>query len=540
MSKRTQTDNTAKSAVIYARFSEGRDQTDVSIEQQVAECKPYAAQLGYTITKVYADHHISGRSDRRPEFQRMLRDAEKGQIDTVIAWKSSRLARNMLQGLLNESKLNDLGVNVLYAKEDFGDNAAGRYARRNMMNMNQFYSENMSEDIKRGMYYLAKDCKVLTVIPFGYRKGEDGRFAKDDYTAPYVQEIFERVLRGDTYAEIAEDLNAKHVKTQQKKPWNKNSFKIMLQNEAYIGVYSFGDVRIEGGMPALIDRDLFYNVQKELKMRRTKKATNRWQKSDFLLTGKLFCGHCLGNMVGSSGTSVTGAKHAYYVCQTRNNAKTCHKKNIRQKAAERLVASAIRNYILQPEVIEWIADNAMQYTVSLREQSQAKQTEAELADVNRGIKNIMAAIEKGIITDTTKDRLLELEAMKRELTERLDLEARFIPSITREQVIAWLDSYRTRKLTDRSFQRELFGTFLEAAYLYDDRLRLIFNYTGETNEVDYPLSDLLPDGVSPPDSSDTVNLGPPHQSDTNYRNVRLYMIRGKFVLDIQVLEEDLL
>ena len=91
-------------AVIYARYS-SHNQRDVSIEQQIAACEKYAASGGYNVIARYADRAVSGKTDKRPQFQRMMKDAQKGNFDFVIAWKSNRMGRNMLQAMVNESKL---------------------------------------------------------------------------------------------------------------------------------------------------------------------------------------------------------------------------------------------------------------------------------------------------------------------------------------------------------------------------------------------------------------------------------------------------
>ena len=162
-------------AVIYARYSSS-NQRDVSIEQQFEACMKYAAENKLTIVERYADRAVSGKTDNRPQFQRMMRDAHKGGFDFVIAWKSNRMGRNMMQAMVNESRLADLGIRCLYVEEDFEDNAAGRFALRNMMNVNQFYIENMAEDVIRGMADNAAKCMVNNLPPFGYCKGKDGRF----------------------------------------------------------------------------------------------------------------------------------------------------------------------------------------------------------------------------------------------------------------------------------------------------------------------------------------------------------------------------
>ena len=135
-------------------------QKDASIEQQIRECLAYARAQNIHIVASYEDRAVSGKTDRRAEFQRMMKDAEKGNFQYVIAWKSNRMGRNMLQAMMNEARLNDMGIRVLYAEEDFDDTAAGRFALRSMMNVNQFYSENMAEDIKRGLHDNAINCKI--------------------------------------------------------------------------------------------------------------------------------------------------------------------------------------------------------------------------------------------------------------------------------------------------------------------------------------------------------------------------------------------
>ena len=150
--------------VIYGRYS-SHNQKDISIEQQVALCRKLAEDRKVTIKEIYADRAISGKTDKRPAFQKMLKDSESGSFDYVIAWKSSRIGRNMLEAMVNECRLADNGVRILYVEEDFDDTAAGRFAKRSMMNVNQFYIENMAEDVKRGMNSNAERCLVNGPAP---------------------------------------------------------------------------------------------------------------------------------------------------------------------------------------------------------------------------------------------------------------------------------------------------------------------------------------------------------------------------------------
>ena len=108
-----------KLGVIYARYS-SHNQKEESIEQQVEECMEFAANNNIKIIQIYADKALSGKTDKRPQFQHMMRDAEKRQFNVVVAYKSNRIARNMLHALEYENRLAKYNIETLYAKEEFG------------------------------------------------------------------------------------------------------------------------------------------------------------------------------------------------------------------------------------------------------------------------------------------------------------------------------------------------------------------------------------------------------------------------------------
>ena len=199
--------------VLYGRYS-SHNQKDISVEQQFEKGYELAAEYGIRIIDTYADRAVSGRTDKRRDFQRMMTDAAKGKFRYVIAWKSNRMGRNMLEALINEARLQDLGVRVLYVEEDFDDTAAGRFAARSMMNVNQFYSENMAEDIKRGLYDNAANCMVANGhLPYGYKADETLHYAIDEPKAAVIREIFTRVSCGEAFVDIMASLNARGIKT---------------------------------------------------------------------------------------------------------------------------------------------------------------------------------------------------------------------------------------------------------------------------------------------------------------------------------------
>lgn len=472
--------------VDYARYS-CNNQKEASIEQQVAACQQKAKELGITIIDSYEDRAISGKTDKRPSFQRMMKDAEKGKFKYVIAWKSNRIGRNMLEAMMNEAKLQSYGVRVLYVEESFDDTAAGRFALRSMMNVNQFYSENMAEDIKRAMYDNANNCKVTNGnLPFGYKADENLKYVLDEPKDKIVREIYARVACGEAFIDIANSLNARGIKTSTGAEWGRSSFHSILKNERYRGIYIYGDVRIENGVPRIVSDELFFKVQEVLKTKRNAQGRHR-VFGDYLLTGKLFCGHCNGPMTGYSGTSKTGILHHYYVCQTRRVEHTCKKENVRRDDIEMTVAQAIKDYVLQPDIIEWIADSTVEYNKKQEESSHITILQDRLGEAKKAIKNIMAAIEKGIITDTTKDRLLELESEQADISAQIAAARADIITVPRKDIIAGLTMFRDGDIRDKKYIAKLFDTFLVAVYLYDNEMKIVFSFTGKKNTIKIPF-----------------------------------------------------
>lgn len=499
-------------AVIYARYS-SHNQREESIEQQIEECMLFAKANGIKVIDVYSDKAISGRTDRRTNFQRMMRDAEKGKFQIVIAYKSNRIARNMLNALQYEAKLDSFGVKTLYAKEEFGDTAAGRFALRTMMNVNQFYSENMAEDIRRGMHDNAENCKVNGILPLGYVRGKDGQYEICESEAEIVRDIFCKVLNGVALADIANDLNARGIKTKRGNLWNKGSFHRMLVNENYIGVYKHSGVVVKDGIPAIIDKEVFDRMQMYLKTKKNPQGKHR-ENGEYLLTGKLHCGHCGAFMTGISGTSKTGALHYYYTCQTRRTEHTCEKENVQRDFIERKIAELTKEIVLTDEVIEWIAENAVSFQLQARRTSDIVLMENELADSRKAQKNVMAAIEQGIFTATTKDRLLELEATISDLERRINVQKAMSEPIEKDRIVFALEKFRDGDIESKEYQKQLIDTFVKSVYLWDDKIRIDYYYAGKNNSRTFMLESVSSTAEGT-ECSFKLPYAPPQGSQTN-------------------------
>lgn len=517
--RKKQTKPEGQNAVIYARYS-SHSQRDVSIEQQVQKCREFAERQKLSVIGIYSDAAMSGKNDNRPQFQRMMKDSLKGGFDYVVAWKSNRMGRNMLEAMLNDQKLLDAGIKCMYVEEDFADTAAGRFAKRNMMNINQFYSENMAEDIRRGLMDNASKCLVNVRPPLGYKKGDDKRFAIDEETAPIVKEIFRRYIDGWSLADMAIDLNKRKVKTAYGREWNKGSFHAMLRNEMYTGVYKYSEIRIEGGVPAIIDKETFEEVQHIM---RTKKnpVGRKANCSEYLLTGKIFCGHCREPMVGVSGTGKHGELHYYYTCQGRRKRKNnCQKKNVQRDWIEKRVVEITKQYALNDNVIDQVLLGYEKLMESIRKDSSLTSMRKELEETQKATANLMKAIEMGIITETTKERLLELEQNRKELENLIRIEETMERDFTSDQIRFYFYKFARGDIENREFQRELIRVFVQAVYLFDDHMTIVFNYSPE-DEKTVSFEELAADG-DPVAGSYNDASAPLSAHDTNPANVKVF------------------
>lgn len=466
--------------VVYARYS-SHSQKDTSIEDQVADIEVYCRQNNLRIVHVYADRHLSGKTDDRPQFQQMIKDAAHHRWSYVVVWKTDRFARNRYDSANNKYKLKRHGVRVLSAKESIPDGPEGILLESVLEGSAEYYSANLAQNIRRGMNSNAQLCKANSgSFPLGYCKGPDGRYAIREDEAEIVREIYRKVAEGVPFVQLQNEFNARGLRTKLGNLWNKNSFRRILRNEVYIGVYRFSDVRIEGGVPAIIDKDLFMEVQHKLNTKKNPQGRHR-ENGEFMLTGKLFCGHCGSYMIGTSGTSRHGNKYYYYSCQNNRQNLGCEQKSVRRDWLERLVVSATLDYVLQDDVIEWIADQVMDFQNREANTARLHALRDDLAQKQTALDNVLKAIEAGIITASTKRRLEELEKECHEVEYAIRQEESAITKIDRNFVIYWLEKFREGSIDNAEFRRKIIDTFVSAVYLWDDHLRIAFNYTGNHN-----------------------------------------------------------
>ena len=471
-------------AVIYARYSSD-SQREASIEGQLRDCKDYAEKNGITVVGTYIDRAYSAKTDDRPEFQHMIKDSGKKIFDVVLVWKLDRFARNRFDAVNYKYQLEKNGVHLVSAMEPISQGPEGIMVESMLIGMAEYYSAELALKVARGERENALQCKYNGgVVPLGFTIGKEDRlYHIDPETAPIVQEIFTRYANGEPAEKIAASLNERGLRTRTGKPFVKNSFFQIFRNRRYIGEYRYKDIVTPGGIPAIVDQDLFDRVQQRFEQNRIAHGRPAKEDVSYLLTTKLFCGKCGTLMGGESGTSHMGNTYYYYKCGNakRHGKAHCDLKAIRKEPLERFVVETAIKVIFSDEIIERLIDLIME--AQQQENTRLPVLKDQLRDTEKRLANLLEAIEQGILTPTTKQRLDELEARKEALNTSILEEELKKPVLTREWIRFWLEKFRKGDVGSTEHQRQIIDTFVNSVYVFDDRVVLNFNFTDDAKTI---------------------------------------------------------
>lgn len=458
--------------VIYARFS-SHSQTEQSIEGQLKVCYEYAESNHYAVVGEYIDRAISGTTDNRAEFQRMISDSDKHTFEGVLVYQLDRFARNRYDSAINKAKLKKNGVRVLSAKENIADDASGI----------------LVEGVLESMAINAEKCLSNGSNPgLGFKVDAERRFYVDEEEAAIVREIYERYASDETKAEIIRDLKRRRVKTSLGKEFSPNSLSRLLSNKRYIGVYLYKGKETPGGMPRILDDELFYRVQSM--MNKNKNAPARTHgEGEYLLSTKLFCGHRKEMMVGYGGTSKTGRQYHYYMCKNARR-KKCDKKIVSKSYIEdRVVNECLK--MLTEEKIRFIAKKVAEECAKSPDNLTAKALRKAIREADTAIENLWKAIEQGQAVEMLTERLNKRMAEKAELEAQFAIEENKKITLTEAQILAFLDYVCEMPSDDVNKRRAIINIFVHSIYLYDDHFTLIINASKKPLSIDnIPLDDI--------------------------------------------------
>ena len=240
-----------------------------------------------------------------------------------------------------------------------------------------------------------------------------------------------------------------------------------------MGEYYYRDIVIPDGIPAIVPKDLFLRIQERIAKNKNSPARYRADEQ-YILSTKLYCGKCMTFMVGESGTARNKNTYCYYKCLSAKRKRGCDKKAVKKDWIENLVINQIIRVIWDDNLIEDIPDMVMD--LQKNENNVLPLLKKRQTEINKGISNILSAIEQGIFTPSTKDRLEDLEKQKREIEIQIAEESIARPMLDRAQIKFWFHRFRKMDASKPENRRRLVDSFVNSVILYDDRIEFYFNF----------------------------------------------------------------
>lgn len=478
------TPNNNNFAIAYYRYS-SHAQNDLSIEQQQEQAHAYATARGLKIIREYTDRAISGRTDERPGFQLMLHEIGKIRPHAVILWKTDRLGRDRYTLALAKKTIRDSGAQIHYVAETNPTDAPESVLLEGLLeSMAEFYSKQLRQNVTRGMRYNAEHCLFNGHKLLGYAVDDTRHYIPDPATAPIVQRIFTDYANGRPMQDIANELNEAGIRTVLGKTFTVNSLRHILHNRAYIGEYRYSDVIVPGGMPRLISDDLFQRVQARFIQNKRTPRPQQQTADDaprYWLTGKLFCGLCGEPLHGMSGTGKSGKRWYYYACNGKTRRKGCKLPNVKQDVIEAHVVWILMRLLSDSENLASIsADIAHEYQSRDDSGAYLDSLKQQLKDAEKGINNLIKALEAGAVSETLTARLNALETQKNALSDQIEAET-IKQELTGNQntIQAFFEKFSRAQLeiNDIETAEQILDYFVSKIYVYPDPLRVVFEFS---------------------------------------------------------------
>jgi site-specific DNA recombinase len=421
-----------KKAVIYARVSSDKQDTDLSISAQFRAIREYAIKHSYEIVKEFVDEAESGRTADRPAFKEMIAYARRSSkpFNVILVWKYSRFARSREDSIVYKTLLRKHNVQVISITEPFEDTPTGRLLEAMIESLDEFYSANLGEEIMRGLRESAsRGFYVNGYAPYGYVrvKVKDGnkeraKLELEKHQAEIVKRLFNDALKGKGLLELGKDLQTAGISSPTGKQWCKTTLYHILTNEVYTGTSVWGKVsknpkvtpiRCENAWPALISRNDFDLVQKLLQDRAPAQIHPRRTSSKFLLSGLVYCGDCGKALVGADAKN---GQFSYYVCGTllKRGAGTCAAKYLNAPKFEGVVIDEIKKRVLTKQnlhkLVEMVNEEMDSSTIEYKQHLET--IEAEVQEVSHRLSKLFDALE------TDKLKLNDLAPRIQELRQR--------------------------------------------------------------------------------------------------------------------------
>lgn len=465
-----------KIAVIYARYS-SNNQTEQSIEGQVHVCEDYAKRHNIIIVDSYIDRAISGTTDERDAFQRMLKDSNNKKWNYVLVYKLDRFARNKYESAIHKKHLKDNGITLLSAMENIPETPEGILLESLLEGMNEYFSKELAQKVSRGLHESRMKGHIIGDVGYGYIK-ENKKLIINEDEAIILKRIYEDYISGKTILQISRDLENENI-TNKGNKLTPQSLRRMLSRKAYTGIYELKGKTYTNIYPPIISNELFEKAQKRLDL--TRYGCRKDNHEIFRIKDKLYCGHCNRKMYPFSTKSRNGNYLRYYKCISTKKDDNCLTRITEKNFIEGVVDKFFKLQFNISKNLETITNLIYEENKKrTRNNNSLNSIKSDLQRVNTAISNIMTAIEKGIYTETTKSRLEELEIQRKDLSEKLIIEESKVSyELTKDDIQNFF------KLTMKECPDKAIDLFLKFVKVYEDKIEIGLNYSINQSNTEY-------------------------------------------------------
>ena len=483
-----------ENCVIYPRFS-SHGQNEQSIEAQIRICKEFAKSKGLNVVNIYPEKAKTGTNDNRPAFQRMIADAQSGAFQYIIVYMMDRFARNRRDSIMYKEMLKEkYGIRVLSALEPITDDEGGEFYEMFLEWNAEKYSKRLSKRVRDGLdTNVAEGLYCGGMLLFGYRLSTDPvpgktnkfvkRIAVNDDEASVVRFIFESYDKGISKKDIAAELNRQGHRLKGK-PFTNKVFDNWLLNEKYTGEFTFGGRHCTNMYPQIIDKALFERVQTRLRKNKYVAGGMATAKIPYLLTGKLFCGHCGTEMVSDGGTSRNGVKHYYYACKKKKKGE-CNKKREDKDNLEQYVTACVTDFLNNKNNTEIIVSDVLNYYEKRTDEQNLKSVRLKIANLRKDADQLADAFVKAkseLLRESIEKRMREYELLLDDLcSQKAQLELERGYSLTKNDLLDFIAELLKGDIHDKEYQRKIIDHLVSQVFVSDDHTVVYFNIKGGKN-----------------------------------------------------------
>jgi len=464
---------------IYARVStDEQAERDLSIPFQLERCRYHAQGKGWEVVREFVDAGESARTDKRPEFQRMISAARAREFDIILVHKFDRFARNDYDFIVYEKELEDLGI-IVESLSEPGDAStpAGYISRRMMQVISSWYSRNLAVEVKKGLQKKVENGGWPKLAPLGYLNKHDGQkswIEIDPKLDALVSQAFKEIATGKwTLDEWTRHAYSLGYRTRSGKQIYKSAWGAILHNRFYLGEtwLRAGDVPVKGNHESLVDETTFATVQEVL--REHDKHRQHTRRHKYLLKG---LAHSLDANSPCWAETNPKKKISYYRSSSKVNGSQVYynTENIDSQLLEivkNITISDSSRQELREDLQKWFNDEGK----SNKEMELARQRLIKLTRMEKRLQQLV--LEEEISLADFKEHRIKIEA------ERVRLQ-NVVDSISQKQHLIKADFEVALQLaTELDFLFEK-GTFDEKRLLCETVFKRVYLKEGKVSEVE--------------------------------------------------------